>query len=56
MSSEKQIHVRLPFDLFSQLKVKCAGEAITIQDFTASLIAVSKSISSLISSPIKTKG
>lgn len=37
-SSEKQIHIRLPFELFSRLKVKCASEVTSIQDFVAGLI------------------
>jgi len=37
----KQLHVRLPKELFTKLKVKCAYEGTSIQDYVVALIAES---------------
>jgi DNA-binding NtrC family response regulator len=37
-TEEKQIHVRIPKDLFTKLKVKCAFEGISIQEYLIALI------------------
>ncbi len=35
---EKQLHVRIPKDIYTRLKIKCAYEEISIQDYLARLI------------------
>lgn len=40
-TSGKQLHIRLPFTVFSQLKVKCASDVISMQDYVAKLIETS---------------
>ena len=37
----KQLHIRIPKELFTKLKVKCAFEGISIQDWVIELIAES---------------
>ncbi len=41
LTEDKQIHVRLPKELFTKLKVKCAYEGISIQDYIITLVAES---------------
>jgi DNA-binding NtrC family response regulator len=37
-SEDKQIHIRIPKELFTKLKVKCAFEGISIQEYLIALI------------------
>ncbi len=37
-TEEKQIHIRIPKDLFTRLKVRCAFDGISIQDYVIALI------------------
>lgn len=39
--NEKQLHIRLPSEVFTQLKIKCASEAISIQDYVAKQVETS---------------
>lgn len=39
MSEGKQVHIRLPVDLFTKLKVKCAYEGTSLQDYIVTAIA-----------------
>ncbi len=39
MTEGKQLHVRLPNELFTKLKVKCAYEGTSMQDYIIAVIA-----------------
>ena len=38
---EKQLHVRIPEDIYKKLKVRCVYEDTSMQDYLANLIAES---------------
>ena len=38
---EKQLHVRIPEEVYKKLKVKCVYEDTSIQDYVANLVAES---------------
>ena len=38
---EKQLHVRLPAEVYKKLKVKCVYEDTSIQNYVANLVAES---------------
>ena len=42
-TEEKQLHIRMPKDIYKELKIRCVYEDITMQEYVAKLVVESLS-------------